>query len=65
MGKDCDVTGLATASALLGVGSVSIDGMPLAVNPEIRVPVRVVAGGFPDDRLALAVAPGRRDDDGG
>ena len=63
--KDCDVTGLAAASALLRVRRVAVDRMPLAVDPDIRAAVRGVAGRLPDHGLAFPVPPGRGDDDGG
>ena len=56
--KHSDVTGLSAAATLLRVRSVAIDGMPLAVDPDIRDPVRGVAGRFPDHGLALPVSPG-------
>jgi len=63
--KDGDVTGLAATAALLSVRRVAVDGMPLAVDPDIRVAVRRVARRFPDHGLAFPVPPGRGDDDGG
>lgn len=63
--EDSDVTGLAAALALLRIRSISVDRVPEAVYPDIRVPVRVIAGRLTDDSLAFAVSPCRGYDDGG
>ncbi len=65
MREDCNVTGLAAASTLLCVGSLSVDGMLVAVDPDVGPAVGRVTVGLPDDRLTLSVSPGGRDDDGG
>ena len=63
--EDCDVTWLAAASTLLCVWSLSVDRMFVTVDPDVGPAVGCVTIGFPDDRLALSVSPGGRNDDGG
>ena len=60
-----NVPWLSAASTLLGIRSFSIEWMFVAVYPDVGGSVGCVGVRFPDDRLALSVAPGRRDDHGG
>jgi hypothetical protein len=60
-----NVPWLSATPALLGIRSFPIEGMLVAVYPDVGGSVGCVGVRFPDDGLALSVAPRGRDDDGG